>query len=635
VTSSETTLAVRRELIAAELVGRGRELELVLAAVSAGRDLLLEGPPGTSKSTILRAITAQWGIPFVLVEGNADLTPAKLLGHHNPARVLREDYSPENFVPGPLVTTMEQGGFLYIEEFNRTPEDTLNTLLTAMSEREVTIPRVGRIVASESFRLVASMNPFDNIGTARISTSIYDRMCRLSIGYQSEEEERAIVALRSAVGDPELIADAVAVTRASRSHPLVRAGSSVRGAIDLALIAAELTGMRGEPADHRQRFDRLLDAAILALSGRLQLHETADTTTEHVVRELCETRFLVEHHRALGGEHRIVLPDPAVIHRRDSSARLDEGRRPLSRKPKVLDQAPGLYRPAARGFVLTGGGDRAGGEEVSVPPGGSVTEVTEEAGEHLHLGEILEAAEPDAELLAMVERITRALSLRRRATTDPSGAGRGRLTTVPYRYRSDEIDLDATIDVLTERPVPDDTDILVRDRRHSPRAVALIGDVSGSMRGEKVRITAATIGALCRDLVDDELAVVAFWKDAALVQPMAPGVVADRVLRDLLRIPARGLTNVHFGLTAGLIELQRARATHRTAILLSDAVHNAGPDPRMVAARFGQLHVLLETDGEHDEALARDLATAGKGSLVPVADHRDVPAALNRLLGDR
>jgi MoxR-like ATPase len=82
-----------RDAIAAGIVGRRRELDLVLAAVSAGRDILLEGTPGTSKSTILRAITASWGVPFVLVEGNAELTPARLVGHHNPARVLREDYS--------------------------------------------------------------------------------------------------------------------------------------------------------------------------------------------------------------------------------------------------------------------------------------------------------------------------------------------------------------------------------------------------------------------------------------------------------------------------------------------------------------------------------------------------------------
>ena len=183
--------------VAAHLVGRQRELTLLLAAVAAGRDLILEGPPGTSKSTLLRAITAEWGIPLVFVEGNADLTPAKLIGHHNPARVLREDYRPDNFVDGPLLQAMRRGGFLYIEEFNRAPEDTLNTLLTAMAERQIAVPTAGTVAAAPTFRVVASMNPYDNVGTTRLSTSVHDRICRLAIGYQDAAAERGIVALRA------------------------------------------------------------------------------------------------------------------------------------------------------------------------------------------------------------------------------------------------------------------------------------------------------------------------------------------------------------------------------------------------------------------------------------------------------
>lgn len=88
------------EAVHAEVVGRERELGSILAALSAGRDLLLEGPPGTSKSTILRTITEHYGIPLVFVEGNADLTPAKLIGYHNPAQVVRHGYRAEDFVPG-------------------------------------------------------------------------------------------------------------------------------------------------------------------------------------------------------------------------------------------------------------------------------------------------------------------------------------------------------------------------------------------------------------------------------------------------------------------------------------------------------------------------------------------------------
>lgn len=299
------TLRENRARIGARLVGRERELELTLAAVAAGRDIILEGPPGTSKTTILRAISDEWGIPLLFVEGNADLTPAKLVGHHNPARVLREDYSPDNFVPGPLLEAMQQGGFLYIEEFNRAPEDTLNTLLTAMADRSITVPRVGRIEALPTFRVIASMNPYDNVGTTRLSTSVHDRLNRLAVDYQSPAEEERIVALRTgasgALGE-RMIADAVAVTRATREHPDVRQGSSVRGAIDTVLVAGRLSELRGLEAPDAEGYPELyFDAMIVALSGRIHLDESAERTPEAVLREIWEDRFVLDPHKAAPG----------------------------------------------------------------------------------------------------------------------------------------------------------------------------------------------------------------------------------------------------------------------------------------------------------------------------------------------
>ena len=326
------SLAAVYDRVAAHLVGRERELTLVLAAVAAGRDIILEGPPGTSKSTLLRAITAEWGIPLVFVEGNADLTPAKLVGHHNPARVLREDYSPENFVDGPLVEAMREGGFLYIEEFNRAPEDTLNTLLTAMAERRIAVPRVGEVVAGDTFRVIASMNPYDNIGTTRLSTSVHDRLCRLAITYQDAAAERGIVALRAPQFDQaladlkpalyeRLVADAVAVTRATRAHEDIRQGSSVRGAIDLTLVAGQLfdlaperllvsSGRADDPAElgapagrpgpaewddetEQSYRETVYDAMVVALSGRIFLDETVEATPEQVLRQVWEDHFIL------------------------------------------------------------------------------------------------------------------------------------------------------------------------------------------------------------------------------------------------------------------------------------------------------------------------------------------------------
>ena len=296
-----------RDRVRQHLVGREHELNLVLAAVAAGRDIVLEGPPGTSKSTLLRAITAEWGIPLVFVEGNADLTPAKLVGHHNPARVLREDYSADNFVDGPLLEAMRSGGFLYIEEFNRAPEDTLNTLLTAMAERQIAVPRADTVVAQPTFRVIASMNPFDNVGTTRLSTSVHDRMCRLAISYQDAAAERGIVTLRAPVpelpGDRQsrLIADAVAVTRATREHEDIRQGSSVRGAIDLTLVAAQLleladsTRDSADPAEAGENYaDIVFDAMVVALSGRIFLDETVEATPEQVLRQIWEDHFILE-----------------------------------------------------------------------------------------------------------------------------------------------------------------------------------------------------------------------------------------------------------------------------------------------------------------------------------------------------
>jgi MoxR-like ATPase len=280
------------ERLSGSVVGRRRELESVVAALAAGRHLLLEGPPGTGKSTVLRAISDAAGTSFEFVEGNAELTPARLVGSHDPAVVLSEGYTPEAFVDGPLVAALREGSLLYVEEINRVPEETLNVLITVMSEGEVHVPRLGRVAAAPGFRLVAAMNPFDAVGTARIASAVYDRCCRLAMDYQSGDDEVDIVERRagaaaSSVGT-EGVRAAVAVVRDSRQHPDVRTGSSVRGAIDTVMVAAELATLRGAPALDP---DVTLDAALLALSGRIRLRDGTGRSPEDIVTELWRRHF--------------------------------------------------------------------------------------------------------------------------------------------------------------------------------------------------------------------------------------------------------------------------------------------------------------------------------------------------------
>jgi MoxR-like ATPase len=283
-----TDTAALVERLGTRLVGRRREIELVVAALAVDRHVLIEGPPGTGKSTLLRAVAHELGVGFEFVEGNAELTPARLVGHFDPARVLVDGYDPDVFVDGPLVTSLREGSLLYVEEINRVPEETLNVLVTVMSERELHVPRLGHVTAAPGFRLVAAMNPFDAVGTARISSAIYDRVCRLAVTYQSATEEQAI-AERAVPGvDARWAAKVVELVRLSRSHPDLRFGSSVRGAIDMCAIAPSLATVRGQPVTSPSVS---LDAALVALSGRVRLREGSGRTAEDVVTELWAAVF--------------------------------------------------------------------------------------------------------------------------------------------------------------------------------------------------------------------------------------------------------------------------------------------------------------------------------------------------------
>ncbi|MEI8287073.1 MAG: MoxR family ATPase, partial [Actinomycetes bacterium] len=227
---------------------------------------------------------------FEFVEGNAELTPARLVGHFDPARVLSDGYDPSVFVDGPLVTAMRDGSLLYVEEINRIPEETLNVLITVMSEGELNVPRLGRIAASPGFRLVAAMNPFDAVGTARISGAVYDRVCRVAMSYQSAEDEEAIVRRNTEGSDiaADWMSKAVSVVRRTRSHPDLRVGSSVRGAVDFAKVAYSLAELRGFTIDNPSVG---VDAALVALSGRVRIREGSVRTAEEIITEIWQDIF--------------------------------------------------------------------------------------------------------------------------------------------------------------------------------------------------------------------------------------------------------------------------------------------------------------------------------------------------------
>ncbi len=263
-----------------------------------------------------------------------------------------------------------------------------------------------------------------------------------------------------------------------------------------------------------------------------------------------------------------------------------------------------------------------------MPAGGSAPGTTDDPAELVTLPG--DGPEADPAVRARARQIATRLSVPRPRHDVLSRRGSGDLASVPYRGGGDDIDLDRTIEVLAERPVPEDEDIVVRERVRTRRSVVLAVDVSGSMRGERVRTAAATVAALAAELARDDLAVLAFWSDAAFLLHLGQPVAPLSLLDQLLAIPAQGLTNVAFPLQQAARELARVPARDARVVLLSDCVHNAGPDPRPAAARLPRLDVLLDVSGEQDVHLARELAQAGRGRLARIRTYRDVAPVLSR-----
>ncbi|MCB2185643.1 MAG: MoxR family ATPase [Deltaproteobacteria bacterium] len=268
------------------VVGRKNEILMIASALEAGKHIFLEGPPGTSKSTILKAIAESTGRAYCLVTGNSDLTTSKLIGYFDPAETLAQGYKAEFFQPGPLLQAMQQGAYLYIEEFNRLPDETTNVFITVMSEKKLTVPRLGTVEAHPAFRIIAALNPLDDIGISRISRALKDRFSSIRLDYHPRDEEIAIVTRRCGNGDADTVCLAVDIARETRRHHDLKLGSSIRGAIDMVEIHARAALALGN--DDPGGEGLLHAAAMMAFRNKVWLYETSDRTAEQVLAEILE-----------------------------------------------------------------------------------------------------------------------------------------------------------------------------------------------------------------------------------------------------------------------------------------------------------------------------------------------------------
>ena len=145
------------------------------------------------------------------------------------------------------------------------------------------IPRYGSVRAIRPFTVIAAQNPYDDVGTVRVSRAFMDRICLIKMGYQSEEEERDIVRLRTGQEDEEAIALTVSMVRRTREHPDIKLGASVRAAIDLVDIYAGLQKLEDEPNRN------FLLAAGMAMANKIWLKEMTSESADEIIKYIFET----------------------------------------------------------------------------------------------------------------------------------------------------------------------------------------------------------------------------------------------------------------------------------------------------------------------------------------------------------
>jgi len=222
------------------LIGRARVFELLLACLRAGRNLLIEGPVGVGKTLLAQEAARAMNRPIVRVDGDERYSEEKLTGWFDRPAVISHGYVQEAFRPGPLYLAMTQGALLFINELNRMPDGVQNVLLPALDENGLEIPKVGSIRAVGGFQVIATQNPKEFVRTSVASEALRDRFELLTLDYQTFEEEEAIVGQLTGVTANHLIRQAVFLARATRNHPLVHRGASVRVATSLVLITSKL-----------------------------------------------------------------------------------------------------------------------------------------------------------------------------------------------------------------------------------------------------------------------------------------------------------------------------------------------------------------------------------------------------------
>lgn len=166
------------------IVGKRRQIELVVAAMLAGGHVLIEDVPGVGKTQMVAALACSCMGEFGRIQMTPDIMPTDIVGF-----TMIDTKTHENqFKKGAAFCN-----FLLADEINRSSPKSQSALLEVMEEKQVSLD--GNTYAlPKPFMVLATQNPIETFGTYHLPEAQMDRfLIKLSLGYPSKQEELDIL----------------------------------------------------------------------------------------------------------------------------------------------------------------------------------------------------------------------------------------------------------------------------------------------------------------------------------------------------------------------------------------------------------------------------------------------------------